>query len=403
MIVKGLLPHQKEFAQSKHRNTAIVGGFRSGKTRAILYKYIELSLLRKGKVKLLLIAPTYRLLSDVDIPLFTEYLEKKNIKYTFQKQDMRIIIHEYIKGEIMFRSGDNPTRIVGFESTDFIIDEFDTIRYANQPELWQKALARISGAENGTASIVTTPEGYKYTYELFVAKKVGKLIKAKTTDNHYLPSSYVKSLFENYDATLIKQYIEGEFVNINQMLFCYAFTRDNIKDLDAKFEAIPSVIGNDFNINPFAGVVIQSNGEEVYVRDEIHLKTASTDYFCSYIKNKYKDVQILYPDSTGGSRSTSSLKSNFDIMEQYGYSIRYARDNSFRNRQNCINRLFCNGKGIRRAFIHPRCKNLIRDIEQVGVDNEGKMDKKNPTLTHWLDAFCNWATYEEPIQWMPNG
>lgn len=383
MNIIGTLPHQKEFALSSDRYTAIVGGFRSGKTRAILYKYIYLSVKRKGKVKLLIIAPTYRLLSDVDVPLFTEYFDEKGIKYTFNKQDMRLIVHNYVCGEIFFRSGDNPRKIVGFEATDFIIDEFDTVIPANQKELWTKAVARISGAADATGGIVTTPEGFKYTHELFVEKKIGKLIKASTKDNHYIPESYIQSLYDNYDSQLVKQYIEGEFVNLSMLKAYYSFDRKNlIKNYKPIMDEI--YVGIDFNVDPMTCTISEQVDGKLYTYDEMYIRNSNTFNLVDLLLDKYPDKNIIAcPDMTGTSRKTSAAVSDIQILQKANIRIMGIRNPRVKDRLTCVNNAF-DKKNI---FIDERCKYLVRDLEQVGMGQYGELDKTNLNLTHISDAY----------------
>jgi len=39
------------------------------------------------------------------------------------------------------------------------------------------------------------------------------------------------------------------------------------------------------------------------------------------------------------------------------------------------------------VFIDERCKYLVRDLEQVGLDTFGEIDKSNASLTHISDGF----------------
>ena len=55
--------------------------------------------------------------------------------------------------------------------------------------------------------------------------------------------------------------------------------------------------------------------------------------------------------------------------------------------------MLCNSQGMRRLFIDPRCRRLIRDLERVvwkadGHGNVGaQLDKSDPELTHVSDAL----------------
>jgi hypothetical protein len=49
-------------------------------------------------------------------------------------------------------------------------------------------------------------------------------------------------------------------------------------------------------------------------------------------------------------------------------------------------------------LIDPKCKNLIRDLDQVvWKDDSTTFDKSNPKLTHSLDGMKDMIDYEFPI------
>jgi len=206
------LRHQADFANLNEKFQCIVGGFGSGKSQADVFRALQL-LKRRDYAVIALVAPTYGLLNDVNIPDFEEILTKYNIKYELRKQERKMLVNQGVfTGEIWFRSADRPERIVGFDATDFIIDEFDIIKPEKQRELWRKIIARIRGCKDATGAVSTTPEGFRETYELFEKKKIGPLIRAKTTDNIFLPADYIETLYGQYDKMLVKQYINAEFV-----------------------------------------------------------------------------------------------------------------------------------------------------------------------------------------------
>jgi hypothetical protein len=131
-----------------------------------------------------IVAPTYGILEDVNIPDFREIFDQFNIKHGYNKTRNKITVNQgSFTGEVWFRSADKPERIVGFDATDFIIDEYDILKPPKQRELWRKIIARIRGCKDATGAISTTPEGFRETYTLFEKKKIGPLFRAKTTDN----------------------------------------------------------------------------------------------------------------------------------------------------------------------------------------------------------------------------
>jgi len=200
------LYHQRLFAtlppdQFKHRS--IVGGFGSGKTHSIAMLWLSLIKWRakhqRIKTKFMIVEPAYPLAKDALIPEMDEIFDDLKIRKHYHKTDHNYTI--WLNGDeycAWVRSADNPSSLTAKSITDFCIDEFDKIKsISDQKAVWTECIARIRKAQFGTGSVVTTPEGFKYTHELWVEKHSQdpqwKLIKAKTADNHFLPPDYIEN------------------------------------------------------------------------------------------------------------------------------------------------------------------------------------------------------------------
>lgn len=110
----------------------------------------------------------------------------------------------------------------------------------------------------------------------------------------------------------------------------------------------------------------------------------------------------VYGDATGDSRKSSSKDTDWQIIQEFfadhDHVYRYHNDVPSRNpdvgdRINCVNAKILNAKGERSLTISPRCRELIRDLEQVGwkVDANGNLlreiDESNPRRKHTSDAL----------------
>jgi len=387
------LPHQIEFINSKDKFTAMVGGFGSGKSHGGVLRTMHLLERRKGKGLMLFVSPTYTLANDVNIPDFEEFFDIYKIPYKIKRAEHKIILTGHLKGQIWFRSGDRPEKIVGFDATDFILDEFDILTHKQQEILWNKVIARIRGCKDSTGAITTTPEGFKKTYELFVEKKIGNLINAKSSANIYLPDDYVETLFSQYDSKLVKQYIDGEFVNINGASAYYAFNRAfNVEQFEIKAKQI--FVGMDFNVDPMTAVFAVFQANKLFIFDEVYLKNSNTQRLADFINSMFTDHDItICPDMTGIKRTTNATgsKSDIDILKQAGFRIRGSHNPFVRNRLNAVNNAFSKENII----INSGCEYLIKDLEQVTLDKYGEIDKSNPALTHISDAlgYLIWQFY----------
>lgn len=398
--VVDILPHQYQFVYAEDKFVFLIGGFGSGKSTGIVLRAIQKIIERKGEGIVGVIAPTYTLCRDVNIPDFMEFLDQYQIRYKLNKNEYKIKIDDEIKGEIWFRSGNNPEKIIGFEWTDFIIDEFDILKYEQQKVVWNKAIARIRKCRDATGAIATTPEGFKFTYELVNDdKKRAQLIKAKTPDNIFLPPDYVEMLYNQYDELLVKQYINGEFVNIKGMQAYYAFERS--KHVIPKDLIEPPLIriGMDFNVDPMTACLSGYYNNKLVTFDEYYLRNSNTERMAEAIKEDYRGKEsIVYPDMSGLSvgRSTKAALGVTDItiLQKAGFRIGSKSNPSVRDRRNTVNAAFNQGK----LFIMNNCKHLIRDLEQVVVDEKGEIDKSNLELTHSSDGYGYKVTKLFPIQ-----
>lgn len=384
------LPHQVNFAVSKDRFVALVGGYRSGKTHALPWRYIIQATNRKFRgipMRKIVISPTFRILQDVVIPKYKEIFDIVGIIYEEHKSDYTIVVTtEQYEGEIKFRSADDPTKLIGLEATDIDIDEFDTLKKNKQQDIYEKVIARLSGASDSTLGITTTPEGYRYTYELFVEKRIGKLIQVSTDDNVFLPKEYVEMLYEQYPKQLVEQYVKGKFLNVNYDKAYSEFYRSLHCGVNQQKLPKTLLFGIDFNVNPMTAVVAFYDGQRIYIVDEFWVPHSNTRQLADIITEKYppdKYELIACPDMTGGSRKTSAEMTDLEILESKGFKIKGIRNIKVKDRLNLVNNAFEKDK----IFIDEKCRYLIRDLEQVSLNQYGELDKSDYTLTHISDAF----------------
>ena len=404
------LPHQWDFltknGNPEARITALVGGFGCGKTKVLLTK-AAYCLTNKvnpitGKSNGLILYPTYSLAEEVFVQPFIELLEKCNIPF-----DYNIASHKFrtIYGNIKIYVTNQANKIVGSNYTWAGVDELDIESFKNADIAVSKALGRLRGCEDAELFITTTPEGYSFCYDFLVTKasKDKVVVHGKTTDNPYLPKSYIQSLRDNYDENLLKAYLEGQFTNLQKGQTYNGFSRDkNIKE--CKYDRTkPIHIGWDFNILPQCCVVVQEqlHSPNIRVIDEIALDgdgsgDVLTERMCKTIKQKYPNTKYYaYPDATGAARHSSARYSDIEIIRRNGFMVYVKHINPLViNRVNSMNNNLTKGNMI----IDPKCEGLIRDLEQV-VNKEGTRDidkTTNKELTHLSDALGYYVEFKYP-------
>ncbi|MCP3665732.1 MAG: hypothetical protein GY696_25095 [Gammaproteobacteria bacterium] len=212
---------------------AIVSGFGAGKTHT-LSSVAVIMILDSPGINIGIYSATFDLLKLVNIPSLEKILFTLNIKYTLNKSDMIMTLPQ-LGSQIIFRSMDNPSRIIGYEHAYGMVDELDTMPANKAEEAWNQIIARnrqILPPRDGfqprnKIGVGTTPEGFKFVYNRWKKNPPPgyRMIKAKTEDNIHLPPEYAENLRASYPSQLIDAYLNGEFVNLNGSAVYHAFDR----------------------------------------------------------------------------------------------------------------------------------------------------------------------------------
>lgn len=403
-------PHQYEFLIDDSPILGLVCGFGAGKTHAFLRKTLINHIFKKriddNVSNGWIIYPTLDLANEVFVEPFKELLESVNIDFDWNVAKNRF---KTKYGHIRIYTLEQPDRMVGANLTYAGIDEFDTVKMNKALQCFRKIIGRLRGCEKPQLYIVTTPEGYKATYHIFVERKRDgqRLIQAKTIDNPHLPAGYIDSLRGQYDEKMLKAYLEGQFVNLTSGQVYYPFDRKVHVDKEDKpyMANYPIAICFDFNIYPYSVVWAQKyNDENIrFLGEWVSVSHSNTYEACEEIMKKLpNDVDVIvYGDASGRSGAASSNLTNYQIIDQkfrnYFKSVSYRvpqANPAVRDRINAVN-----GKLAKNHIIlNPACVKLALDFEQVTWNDKGtELDKGNIERTHISDAAGYFINIECPI------
>lgn len=385
-----VLKHQADFINSQSRHTGLVGGYRSGKSQALVYKTLAKKMEMPG-INVAYYMPTYGLIRDVAFDKFEEVLTIKKINYTLNLSLSEI---ETQFGKIIFRSMDNPDRIIGYEVGYSGVDECDLIPFRKMKQINKRIIARNSVKSrltNNATDYVSTPEGFGFLYNFFVKEGTEnkKLIRASTYDNPFISDDYIDSLKEDYTANELKAYLNGEFVNFSMGNVYYSFKRtQNHSNRTIEPNDILH-IGMDFNITNMSAVVRVMDGSVSTAVAEI-TKAYDTAQMIEIIKSRYPNHKIvIYPDASSKNRRSAG-QSDLDLIKEAGLLYRINEKNpNIADRVTIVNKTFLNAKGEITNFINTNlCPELTEAYEQLGYRN-GLPDKESG-FDHLTDAdgYC---------------
>lgn len=431
-IKLSLLSYQAEFlsAQQTSLYCAFVGGVGSGKSYTLAVGAF-MDALHSPQAVIGVYGPTIAHVRDVCMAYILNLLAKhgfiKDKDFIVNKNEMKITSNHKQIGNFIFKSMDDPSTIIGYQTYTAHVDELDTMSEEKAQQAWYAIQARtrqwpdsldeeiMAWSEDSNCyeprnkiCVYTTPEGYKFTYKTWGKNLEGtdtydpeyRIVKGKTVDNPFNASTYFKNMLKKYPGPLAKAYLEGDFVNLQSGTVYYSFDR-HVHDSHEEIRTGEGLfIGMDFNVGKMSAIVFvkRHGGLQWHCVEEIS-DVLDTPDIIDIIKNRwqYKGHSItVYPDASGRSRDTTNASiSDIALLKQAGFHVKARKSNPFiKDRVSAVNRGFSENK----LFINvTNCPNATECLEQQAYDKHGKPNKDSGH-DHSNDAFGYPIIYEMPLR-----
>jgi phage terminase large subunit len=394
------LPSQWKFHASTARFKGFSGPIGSGKSQALCQEAIRLSYLNPGRQGLVG-APTYPMLRDATLTSFLEVLGGNGIRYALNKSELVLTMLD-TRSRIYFRAVDDFERLRGTNLAWFGVDE---LTYTSE-DAWLRLEGRLRDplAKRLCGFAVWTPKGFDWVYQRFIRERVDgyDLVLATPYENRHVldrvPDFYDR-LKSSYDSKFFEQEVLGEYLSIQAGVVYSGFKRArNLKELTLDHNA-PLLWALDFNVDPMSSIVAQKFGEEIVVLDEIVLSRASTIQACEEFHARYPNHQaglVIYGDASGQRLQTAGT-TDYQMVREFFRRTAYegmkfrvpAANPSVRERVTLVNaKLFSADEQVY-LWVHPRCKGLVADFEEVMYKAESSViDKeRDARRTHLSDAL----------------
>lgn len=427
---------QSKFLKLQCKFPLFVGGYGSGKTFA-LEVCATRDLLAFPGADIAIYCPTYDLLKLNIIPRLEAMLNSLKLFHVYNKGDYIITVMGY--GSFIFRSMDNPDRVVAYEVFRSHCDEIDLLRIDKAEEVWNRIIARnrqkvvdiawkradlrakkgakglkeylskngehagyiekgkkIAKYAENKVSAYTTPESFGFTYNRW-KKNPGKQYKyvvAPTYSNPHLQEDFIEALADTYTEQMMKAYVEGLWVPLGKGSVYPYFNRTEHCTKRKIKKGEPLHIGIDFNVGKMSGIVFVKEAKSIIhtnlpdvleVVDEL-IGYADTPALIAAIEERYKGHTIyVYPDAAGQAHHTvGATVSDHKLLKKAGFKVKALKSNPLvKERVMSVNKLF--ELGILRINIET-CPELVASLEQQAYDKNGEPDKKMD-LDHPVDAL----------------
>jgi hypothetical protein len=364
--------------------------------------------------RVIIVGPTWSQTVEIYVPylngmLGMDYYASKHTPYAGkwwfgENEDVTL---ELASAESIQRQrGKGAYLVITDESTSWEIDikeAFEGVINPMQTTRWPNAWKQLN---------ISTPMGHDYYWELSTNEEKDsrwKTILAPYQQIPHLDKDEIERSRATMDPVTFAREYECSFEGSSNKIF-YNFNRKvnidrDIPDFDFSKDARETVhVGMDFNVNINATIFFAIRGKQVHVINE--LKGApNTEECVKYIKGIYPNAKLIaYPDPTGRSNKTSASvgSTDFTIIEKQGIAtLAHKGSPSVKDSVAAVNAMLLNANGESNLLIHPRCVNLIKDLESASwLDSPEKaiIDKRGEKDPHFADALKYPMEYLFPIR-----
>lgn len=442
-----LLPHQHDLMMdTSHRVMGLAAGYGGGKTFVASFKHVYLMTLNPGADSIFA-EPTNALLTQLAFPALEHALTTMGIPFKLVKSPIPIYtcMVNGVKTRLVCCSMENYERLIGLNCSHVTLDEFDTTKQEIAYQAFIKLLGRLRAGNVRQLNIVSTPEGFRAMYQIFVADLRKKpelasqrrIIHARSIDNPHLPDDFIETMFAGYDEKLVDAYINGLFVNMKSGVVYHQYNTEYNGSTETIQPGETLYIGQDFNVEKMASVVYVERWHDFDVMGSIYCEsTGHYDYGvtgreslrCFHavdeiargfdtastirtLQERYQQGQPgddswhdirIYPDASGRNRkSVNASETDISMLEDAGFTVCAPLANPpVKDRINSVNAMFKNAAGQRRLFVNEdRCPEFADCLRrQAWNPKTGEPEKGGENdPSHMNDAGGYPIAYEFPI------
>jgi PBSX family phage terminase large subunit len=382
-----------------HENQAIIArdtsrfrvcctGRRWGKTTLAVEEMKGKAIYKEARVAY--IAPTYQQARDIAWEALKKELHP--IAKNINESRLEITVHnlKQTTSQIVLRGWESIETLRGQWYDFIVIDEVASMR--NFQMYWQEVVRPTLTDREGEALFISTPKGFNHFYELYQGinpktKKRDPDYKSFTFtsyDNPHVTREEIDKAKEELTEDRFAQEYLADFRKTEGLVYKEFSREQHLSEEEPR--AIKTIVGLDWGYtNPAAILQIKVDHDNNYhITDEWYKTQQTTDQIIQ--KAKSFTPQEVYPDPAEPDRLEELRKAGLNVREV---------NKDIPAGINKVRELFKQN----RIKIHPRCQNLIHELEtyrypERGVDFSSKIDyseKETPIKKN--DHACDSLRY----------
>ena len=380
---------QGEVFNSEKRFRVLVAGRRFGKSYLSCIELLRGAINNPGET-FFYCAPTYRMAKDIAWKALKKLVPKVWIQ-SKNETDLRL---DLVNGSsIELKGTENAMALRGRSLSGVVLDEAAFM----SSEVWFEVIRPALADKQGWALFISTPDGTaSWFYDLWCYCKEDPTEEWKrwcytTIEGGNVPKDEVEAARAQLDERTFRQEFEASFENLTGLV-AISFGDENISTVAEDISIAPLLLGVDFNVDPMSGICAVKKDDTLYVFDEIIMTGGATTWdFAEEVTRRYGiDRRVIAcPDPTGGARKTAGVgATDHSILRRSGFNVSAPKAPwKIRDKITAVNTALYDASNVRRTFIHPRCKELIKSLRTLTYAPNTGLPNKNLGVDHAFDAF----------------
>lgn len=328
------LPKQQEFHSSPAKNRFFVGGFGSGKTRALVWESIDLCMKYPNNCGL--IARKYN--EDIHETVYKTFYEECPKEFISSTVKGGYIVN-FVNGSQIIFSGlytkqkARITKVGSYNLGFFGLDEAH--EFSEEDYLMMQGRLRLDRVPKHYAVIVTNPPNIDHwIYRKTVLDKNPDtcLIQTSSFDNPYLPKEYLENLLKEYPETWVKRYIYGQFGFLTPGYSVYSGFLEDKHIGEFKYNTMKPILrGWDFGWHRPCAAFCQMDSDDRFIVLKEHMGNKIyldeyADKVIEFSNKQFPDSKFEdYCDPAGTQQSDKGTRTSIEILNSKGVYPKYRR------------------------------------------------------------------------------
>lgn len=291
----------------------------------------------------------------------------------------------------------NMAKLGSMEFSAFAIEELTETKDSRAYDTILQRVNRLPHVKEPWVVSSTNPDSpAHFAYKKIIMSDSPKVhvYYSNTYDNPYLDRSYIETLKERLDERMIQRMIFGKWIDLHTEVVYYAYSREsNYIDKDYVIDKrYPIRMMYDFNIatgKPLSlvfGQYISENDTWHFYNQVIVDGQRTLDSLEEANARGLIDINmfhIIHGDAAGRSRDTRSIRSDYDIIENYlsnlnvnGRKLQFRIDvpranPPVRERHNIVNGYCKNSKGNVKLFVYKSAATVDEGLRLTKLKSSG--------------------------------